>query len=130
MLANLTLDLTKSINIMSNNNNEFLLTLRAIGPLRYALYTAVVLVFILRPELGVQLSYEGWHMVTDLLAPVTTPILFMLLLLDAIMAMVYRSDKAVEVKARYLRIVFLNLFLAISLIIYWLPFYKQLQEAI
>lgn len=130
MLANLTLDLTKSINYMSNTNNEFILTLRAIGPLRYALYTAVVLAFVFRPELGVKLSYEGWHVVTDLLTPVLTPILFMLLLLDAIMAMVYRSDKVVEVKARYLRIVFLNLILAISLIIYWLPFYKQLQEAI
>ena len=130
MPANLTLDLTKSINIMSNSNNEIILTLRAIGPLRYSLYTVVAASFLLRPELGTKLSYEGWHMVTDLLTPAITPILFMLLLLDAIMAMVYRSDKAVEVKARYLRVVFLNLVLAISLFTYWLPFYKQLQTAL
>jgi len=115
---------------MTNQNNELYQTLRAVGPLRYALITATVLVIILRPELGVKLSYEGWSVVTDLLAPVITPILFMLLLLDAIMAMVYRSDKPVEVKARYLRIVFLNLFLAIGLLLYWLPFYKQLQSVL
>ncbi|MGD8783791.1 MAG: hypothetical protein PVG75_05110 [Thioalkalispiraceae bacterium] len=109
-----------------NNNNEFYQTLRALGPLRFALLSAVALSFILRPELGVKLSYEGWHVVTDLLVPVITPILFMLLLLDAIMAMVYRSDKSVEVKARYLRIVFINLILALALLFYWLPFYQQL----
>lgn len=69
-------------------------------------------------------------MVSGLLAPVITPILFMLLLLDSLMAMVYRSDKPVEVKARYMRIVFLNLALAIGLLLYWLPFYKQLQEVL
>ncbi len=115
---------------MSNENNEFVQTLRAIGPLRYALLTAVLAAFILRPELGVRLSYEGWSVVSDLLVPVLTPIFFMLLLLDAMMAMVYRSDKPAEVKVRYLRIVFLNLGLAISLLLYWLPFYKQLQDAL
>ena len=115
---------------MSNEKNEFVHTLRAIGPLRYALIIGVIASVILRPELGVQVSYEGWHVVSGLLAPVITPILFMLLLLDAIMAMVYRSDKPVEVKARYMRIVFLNLALAIGLLLYWLPFYKQLQEVL
>ena len=115
---------------MSKQDNEFILTLRAIGPLRFALIAATIASIILRPEIGTKLSYEGWGMVPGLLAPVITPILFMLLLLDAIMAMVYRSDKPVEVKARYLRIVILNLVLAIGLFNYWLPFYKQIQSAI
>ena len=115
---------------MSKQDNEFILTLRAIGPLRYALITAVVVSIILRPELGAKLSYQGWSIVPDLLVPVITPILFMLLLLDAIMAMVYRSDKPVEVKARFLRIVILNLVLAVVLFNYWLPFYKQVQTAL
>jgi hypothetical protein len=115
---------------MSNQNNEFLELLRAIKPLRFALYIAVIASFALRPGLGQKLSYEGWHVVTDLLVPVITPILFMLLLLDAIMCMVYRSDKTEAIRSRYLKIVFLNLALAISLLSYWLPFYMQLQTAI
>lgn len=115
---------------MSKQDSELALTLRAIGPLRYVLFSAAIALLILRPGLGEPLSYEGWSVVPDLLAPVLTPIFFMLLLLDAIMAMVYRSDKPVEVKARYLRIVLINLVLAISLFVYWLPFYKQLQEAV
>lgn len=115
---------------MSSQNNEFLELLRAIGPLRYALYSAVIISFFLRPELGATLSYEGWYIVSDLLVPVITPILFMLLLLDVIMAMVYRSDKTDIVKSRYLKIVFINLVLAITLFSYWLPFYKQIQTAI
>ena len=115
---------------MSKQDNEFILTLRAIGPLRFVLIAVTIASILLRPELGTKLSYEGWSVVTDLLVPVITPILFMLLLLDAIMAMVYRSDKPVEVKARYMRIVILNLVLAIGLFNYWLPFYKQIQSAI
>lgn len=115
---------------MSKSDNEFLLTLRAIGPLRYALFIAAIASLLLRPGLGEKLSYEGWSVVPDLLIPVLTPIFFMLLLLDAIMAMVYRSDKPVEVKARYMRIVLINLVLAISLFAYWLPFFKQIQTAI
>ena len=115
---------------MSSKDNEFIQTLRAIGPLRYALTAAAIASIILRPELGTKLSYEGWSVVSDLIVPVLTPIFFMLLLLDAIMSMVYRSDKPVEVKARYLRLVFINLVLAIGLFIYWLPFYQQIQTAL
>ena len=115
---------------MNDHNNEFVQVLRAIGPLRYALIFAVLVSFILRPELGTKLTYEGWHIVTSLLVPVITPILFMLLLLDAIMCMVYRSDKSDQIKSRYLKIVLLNLALAIGLLSYWWPFYKQVQSAI
>jgi len=115
---------------MSKEQNEFIHMLRAIGPLRYALIILVIAAVVLRPELGTKVSFEGWAMVSGLLVPVIVPLLFMLLLLDTLMALVYRSDKPVEVKARYLRIVFLNLALAIGLLLYWLPFYKQLQDVL
>lgn len=115
---------------MTSQSSEFVQTLRTIGPLRFTLFLAAILSFILRPPLGVKLTFEGWHVVSDLLVPVLTPILFMLLLLDAIMAMVYRSDKTGAVRSHYLRIVFINLGLAIGLLVYWIPFYQQIHEAI
>ena len=115
---------------MSIQSSEFFQTLRTIGPLRYVLMISAILAFILRPVLGVKLGYDGWEVVPNLLVPVLTPILFMLLLLDAMMAMVYRSDKTGPVRARYLRIALINVVLAIGLLVYWLPFYKQISEVI
>ncbi|MGD8926985.1 MAG: hypothetical protein PVG20_09030 [Thioalkalispiraceae bacterium] len=115
---------------MTSQSNEFIETLRTIGPLRYVLMISAILSLILRPALGVKLTFDGWYVVPNLLVPVLTPILFMLLLLDAMMAMVYRSDKTGAVRARYLRIALINLGLAIGLLVYWLPFIQQLQEAI
>lgn len=109
--------------------SEAIHIIRAFGVLRFALILFVIVDIIFRPEPGVRVSYEGWHIVSGLLAPVLSPILFMLLLLDCIMAMVYRSDKPVEVKARYLIIVYTNLGLAIFLFTYWLPFFRQVSEA-
>ena len=103
--------------------------IRAFGPLRITLILLVIIDMLLRPEPGTRLAYEGWEMVPGLLAPVMSPILFMLLLLDAIMAMVYRSDKPVEVKARYLIIVMVNIVLAITLLLRWLPFFKEISTA-
>ena len=109
--------------------NEATLILRTFGPLRIALILLVITDIILRPEPGVRLVYEGWGMVSGLLAPVLSPILFMLLLLDCMMALVYRSDKSVEVKARYMIIVFTNLTLVSVLFFYWLPFFKEISTA-
>jgi len=99
------------------------------GPLRIALILLVIVDMLLRPEPGTRLVYEGWEMVPGLLAPVLSPILFMLLLLDSIMALVYRSDKPVEVKARYLIIVLVNIGFAILLMLRWLPFFQEISTA-
>jgi len=109
--------------------NELKLIIRAFGPLRISLILLVIVDMILRPEPGTRLVYDGWHMVSGLLAPVLSPILFMLLLLDSMMALVYRSDKPVEVKARYSIIVLVNVGLAIFLMVRWVPFFSEIATA-
>jgi len=109
--------------------NEAMHLIRAFGPLRIALIILVLTDIALRPDPGVRLEYEGWAIVQGLLAPVLSPILFMLLLLDCMMALVYRSDKSVEVKARYLIIVFTNLALVVFLVARWLPFFSEISSA-
>ena len=100
---------------------------RTFGPLRFALIALVIIVLILRPDPGTKLAFEGLEIISTLLAPVLSPILFMLLLLDAIMAMVYRSDKVAELRSHYLVIVLTDLGLAVLHLLYWLPFYKSLS---
>ena len=101
--------------------------IRTFGPLRISLIILVIVDMLLRPEPGSQASYDGVRVISDLLAPVLSPILFMLLLLDVMMAMIYRSDKQDVVRTRYLIIVLFELFLATSFILYWIPYFKALN---
>lgn len=107
--------------------NEVKNLLATFGPLRWSLIAMVVADMLLRPQPGAIHEFEGVYIATDLLAPVMSPILFMLLLLDAIMSMVYRSDKTGKVRARYLVIALFDLSLAILFLLYWLPFFKSLN---
>ena len=107
--------------------NEFLILLRTFGPLRLALISMVLLDMLLRPQPGGPYSFEGIHIATDLIAPVMFPILLMLLLLDSIMSMVYRSDKIGEVRRRYLIIALFDILLVVLFVLYWLPFFKALN---
>jgi len=106
---------------------EFRVLLRTFGPLRLALISLVLLDMLLRPQPGGPYSFEGMHIATDLIAPVLFPILFMLLLLDSIMSMVYRSDKTNAVRRRYLIIALFDVVLAVVFFLYWLPFFRELN---
>lgn len=106
--------------------NEIKILLKTFGPLRWALVTLVLVDMLLRPQPGGPYSFEGFHVVTDLLAPVLSPILFMLLLLDAMMAMVYRSDKTGMERKHYLIFALFDFGLAITFLLYWLPFFREL----
>ena len=55
------------------------------------------------------------------------PILFMLLLLDAIMTGVYMSSMQGEQRVRYRVVLLTNLLLAIIFIWYWIPYFKGLN---
>ncbi len=101
--------------------------LKAFGPLRLALITLVIVDMLLRPVPGSPVNFEGIAMVSNLLAPVMSPILFMLLLLDTMMSAVYRSDKSGETRKYYTVIVLVDLFLAITFILYWIPYFKALN---
>jgi hypothetical protein len=107
--------------------NLQIFSLKAFGPLRLALIGMVLADMLLRPLPGGSYSFEGWHIASDLLAPVLSPILLMLLLLDAMMAMVYRSDKSGLVRQQYLVIALFDLLLAISFLLYWLPYFRALN---
>ncbi len=101
--------------------------LASFGPLRWALIAVVMVNILLRPTPGDMVEVEGWYVVTHLLAPVFSPILFMLLLLDTLMGLVYRSDKQGTLRTHYTVIVLVNFCLAIFFLFYWIPYFKALN---
>ena len=108
-------------------STEFKNIIRTFGPLRFALILLVLLDMLFRPVPGGEINYEGLRVVSHLLAPVLSPILFMLILLDIMMALIYRSDKQGKVRTYYLIIVFIELLLALLFFLYWLPYFQALN---
>ena len=101
--------------------------IRTFGPLRLALISMVIVDMILRPVPGTPANLEGASVITDLIAPVMSPILIMLLLLDSIMTGVYMSGMEGETRNRYRYVLFTNLTLAIFFVWYWVPYFKALN---
>ena len=95
-------------------------------PMRFVLLMFAVLTLVLRPMADADVVYSGWPMVTTLLVPVLVPLFFMLILLDALMAAVWKSESVEQEKQRYTFILRLNLSTAVILLLVWLPYYIAL----
>jgi len=100
---------------------------RTYGPLRLGLITLVIVDMLLRPVPGSSLELEGIAIVTNLIAPVLAPILFMLLLLDFLMSLVYQAAMPAEKKVYFRFVPWTNLLLAIIFFSWWLPFFRALN---
>lgn len=100
--------------------------LRQLGALRVALAAAALplIVFATRP--GTLPVYEGFAVLPTLLMPVLAPVVLMLLLLDALMARVFMFEKTGAERARYRRIVTVDLVLSAALTLAWLPFFRAI----
>jgi len=107
--------------------NKLTTAIKTLGALRIGLLVMVFVDMILRPVPGSPPDLHGIGVFTDLIVPVLSPILFMLLLLDAIMTAVYMSGMQGERKVRYRYVLITNLLLAVFFIWYWIPYFKALN---
>ena len=96
------------------------------GVLRTLLAVAGLLLIVFATQPGTAPVYAGWPLVTTVLVPVMTPIIFMLLLLDALMGRVWMIDKPGDEYVRLRIAVMVNLLLAAGLLLFWLPYYLAL----
>ena len=100
-----------------------------LGPLRVMLSCAAIILIVLRPAPGTEAIFEGWAVFPTLLFPALSPIIFMVLMLDALMSTVYLNAQQGEEKRRLKRAQLTNLVVAVSLLFFWFPyFYKLLQN--
>lgn len=100
--------------------------LQGLGALRLMLAGAALLMMALRPAIGTEAVYGGWAVFPTLLFPILTPILFMVLLLDAMMSRLLMTAKQGPDKARLRRAVWTDLAVAGLAALVWYPYYAYL----
>ena len=100
--------------------------LRQMGVLRVVLIALVILDMLAAPRPGTVAVYSGWELVTTLILPVLAPILLQVLLLDALMGRVLMSSAMGAERARYRRIMVVNLMFSVALVLWWLPYFLKL----
>lgn len=96
------------------------------GLLRLVLVGGAMVDILLAPNPGTPVVYSGWPLVTTLIVPVLAPILLQVLLLDALMGKVLMSSNQGLERARYRRIMIVNLVIAAALVLGWLPYFLAL----
>jgi predicted N-acetyltransferase YhbS len=94
--------------------------------MRLLLLGAALLTLLLRPLAGAPVAYSGWPILTTLVMPVLVPLLFMLLMLDLMIASIWKSQSAGAELQRYRKIQLANLGVAAVLLLVWIPYYIAL----
>ena len=102
--------------------------LRGLGPLRIMLTSAVLIMMVLRPATGTEAVYEGWAVFPTLLFPTLTPILFMVLLLDALMSRLLMTAKQGSERLRLQRAMLTDLVVAGMSLLVWYSYFSHLTS--
>lgn len=103
--------------------------LRQMGVLRVGLIALTILDMLAAPRPGTAAVYSGWQVVPTLILPVLAPILLQVLLLDALMGRVMMGSAKGAERARYRRIVTVNLAFGIALVLWWAPYFLKLGSS-
>lgn len=102
--------------------------LSGLGPLRLMLAAAAIIMMVLKPASGTEAVYEGWGVFPTLLFPSLAPIIFMVLLLDAMMSRLLMTAKEGAERARLQRALWVDLGIAILSLMVWYPYFDYLMS--
>jgi cell division protein FtsW (lipid II flippase) len=100
---------------------------RFLGPLRLALLVLALALIVLRPDPGTRAVYGGWAVVPTLIAPILVPNIFMVLLLDAIMSVVFLSSYPQQ-RQRYRRLIAISTIAAGAVFAWWWPYFAHFMR--
>lgn len=103
--------------------------LQQMGALRVALVAGAIVDMLAAPSPGAPVVYSGVDLVTTLIVPVLAPILLQVLLLDALMGRVLMSSHTGAERARYRRIVTVNLVIGFALALRWTPYFLAIGSS-
>jgi len=92
-------------------------------PLRVMLAIAAILFSIFATPPHTAAQYEGMQVITTLILPALTPLIFLVLLLDALMNRVWRIDAIDDDIRKYRNIMKVDLLLASIIFIFWVPYF-------
>ena len=102
--------------------------LKQMKPLRVMLALAAFLVVLLAPGAGTQAIYEGFAVITTLVVPALTPLIFLVMLLDALMNRIWLIDSNAENSSKYRNIIRVDLLLALMILIVWAPYFIEIWQ--
>jgi len=102
------------------------LILTQMKPLRVVLAIFAILIAVFAADAGTKADYEGGQVILTLILPALTPIIFLVLLLDALMNRVWLIDAAATDTTKYRNLIRINLVLAALVFIRWIPYFIEI----
>lgn len=107
--------------------DSFIRLVLAIGPLRLALLAIALILIVLVPAPATKAVFVGWEVIPTVVVPVLSPIVFLVLLLDALMAGVFLNDADLLGRRRLYTALIIDGAAAALLLARWLPYYAALR---
>jgi hypothetical protein len=99
---------------------------RKLGVMRWFLFAASLALILAVPAPGTRAVLHGPAVFPTVIVPALAPILFMVVLLDALMSAVFMADKTGEERTRMKLSLVLHLLLAGLMVIAWYPYFRAL----
>ncbi|MEM7019125.1 MAG: hypothetical protein AAF512_17510 [Pseudomonadota bacterium] len=93
------------------------------GALRIMLLLLAIVCIIFYPRPDAEIIYDSLSVMSTLVVPVMSPMIFMVVMLDVMMTRIFMADSTDENKARLRDIMRVELIVAAILILSWLPFF-------
>lgn len=99
-----------------------------LGVMRIFLVLLVVIEIVGAPRPGTPPVYAGPEIWQTVMAPTFAPIVFMVVMLDALMGRVMLGSARGAERERYRRIVVVNLVAGIALFLWWVPYFAAIAR--
>ena len=96
-----------------------------VGILRVMLYILMTALVLSAPLALLETHKSGWLMLPTLIAPTIVPMLIFVIPLDVTMCLIQMSSK-VQMRKRYIRIIWLDVISLLVLLLAWTPFFWRL----
>lgn len=97
-------------------------------PLRVMLVILGLLVAIFAVAAGTKANYEGIQVLQTLILPALTPLVFLVLLLDALMNRVWLIDAKGEDISRFRNIMRIDLIVSTLILLRWIPYFIEIWQ--
>lgn len=101
-----------------------------LGILRMALLALAALLALFATDPSVPLSLHGWDLIRTLVLPAAAPLVFFVLLFDILMSSVRLADALPEARARWRRVLVVEVLFVLWLLASWLPFFREVLTPI
>jgi hypothetical protein len=95
-------------------------------PLRVVLAIFAILIALFAADAGTKADYQDSQVILTLILPALTPIIFLVLLLDALMNRVWLIDANGTEQTKYRNLIRIDLLLAALVFIRWIPYFIEI----